>query len=337
MKALVLTEPHHAEVQDVEPPVPAADEVLVDVTLAGICGTDIELFTGEMQYLHTGYAKYPLRIGHEWMGTVSAVGTDVDPSWLGRRVTGDTMVGCGKCRRCATGYQHVCEYRFELGVGGGRPGALAEKVSLPLRALHALPDEVSDAAGALVEPAANSFRAAAAANVQPGQRALVMGPGTLGLLCAMFLQARRVETHLLGRSEERLQFARSLGIENAWINETLPRRPWDAVIDASSAAQLPARAVELVEPGKRVIYLGIAAAPSLVDTRDLVLSDITAVGVLSGSPVIPQTIESFASGEVDPAPLIAATIPLDQLPDVLAGARPANAGPGPKIHVTTRQ
>ena len=89
MKALVVTGPGHAEVQDVPAPEVVPGEVVVDVQRAGICGTDVEFFTGEMQYLHEGLATFPIRIGHEWMGTVSAIGEGVDPSWLGRRVTGD--------------------------------------------------------------------------------------------------------------------------------------------------------------------------------------------------------------------------------------------------------
>ena len=99
MKALVITGPGHAEIQDVPAPELVAGEVVVDVQRAGICGTDLEFYSGEMQYLHEGLAEFPIRIGHEWMGTVSAIGDGVDASWLGRRVTGDTMLGCGVCRR----------------------------------------------------------------------------------------------------------------------------------------------------------------------------------------------------------------------------------------------
>ncbi|NKF33447.1 alcohol dehydrogenase catalytic domain-containing protein, partial [Pseudomonas sp. BGM005] len=90
-----------------------------DVARAGICGTDVEFYTGEMQYLHEGFAAYPVRIGHEWMGRVSSVGAEVDASWVGQRVTGDTMLGCGVCERCRGGFHHVCEFRQELGVRGG--------------------------------------------------------------------------------------------------------------------------------------------------------------------------------------------------------------------------
>ncbi|GAA1918396.1 alcohol dehydrogenase catalytic domain-containing protein [Microbacterium aoyamense] len=334
MRALVITAPHRAEVQDVDPPIAAPGDVVVDVQRAGICGTDIELFTGEMQYLHDGVTTFPVRIGHEWMGTVSAVGEGVDASWVGRRVTGDTMQGCGVCRRCLTGRQHVCAFRGELGIRDGRPGALAEQVAVPVCSLLALPDTVDDTAGALVEPGGNAFRSVEAAHLAPGDRVLIAGPGTIGLLCAMFARAAGAEVHLLGRSERSLAFARSIGFENAWADAELPALEWDAVIDASNAPAMPSRAVRLVEPGKRVVYVGLAGTRSELDTRELALADVTAVGILSASPGLAGTIDAYAAGAVDPRPLVAATVALDELPAILAGQRPTSAGPGPKFHVT---
>lgn len=334
MRALAITGPGRAEVQDVPEPAAVPGEVVVDVARAGICGTDIEFFTGEMAYLHTGYAEYPIRIGHEWMGTVSALGDGVDRSWLGARVTGDTMLGCGRCRRCGQGLQHVCEFRDELGIRNGRPGALAERVAIPATSLRRLPDDIDDAAGALVEPGGNAFRAVAGAQLTAGDRCLVLGPGTIGLLSAMFARAAGAEVHLLGRSERSLAFARSLGFDGVWTEEEVPDLPWDAVIDASNAPHLPAKALDLVEPGKRVVYVGLAGSPSLLDTRDLALKDVTAVGVLSASPGLSGAIDAYASGAVDPRPLVAATVALEELPAILAGERPHGAGPGPKFHAT---
>ncbi len=333
MRALVITGPHRAEVQDVAPPEPGEGQVVVDVQRAGICGTDVEFFTGEMAYLHSGHAEYPIRIGHEWMGTVSAVGAGVDDAWLGVRVTGDTMLGCGRCRRCLRGYQHVCEFRHEVGIRGGWHGALAEQVVVPATSLHALPESVDDTMGALVEPGGNAFRAAASADLRPGDRCLVLGPGTIGLLSALFAHAAGAEVHVMGRSERSLSFARSLGFDGVWTQDELPAVPWDAVIEASNAPRLPALALELVEPGKRVVYIGLAGVPSVIDTRDLALRDVTAVGVLSASPGLTGTIDAYASGAVDPRPLVAATLTLDGLAAVLGGERPAGAGGGPKFHI----
>jgi threonine dehydrogenase-like Zn-dependent dehydrogenase len=121
-----------------------------------------------------------------------------------------------------------------------------------------------------------------------------------------------------------------------WAESELPDLPWDAVIDASNAPNLPSRALDLVEPAKRVVYVGLAGSPSLIDTRTLALKDVTAVGILSASPGLAGTIDLYASGEVDPRPLVAATVGLDGAGAILAGDRPTTAGDGPKMHVDPR-
>lgn len=336
MRAFVITGPRRSAVRELPAPAPASGQVIVDVERVGLCGTDVEFFTGEMAYLHQGFAEYPMRIGHEWCGTVSAVGAGVDAAWVGRRVTGDTMLGCGQCRRCRGGWQHVCQDRFEIGIRGGFPGALAEQLAVPASALHALPDAVDATAGAMVEPGGNALRAVLGARVAAGDRVLVTGPGTIGLLAAQFALAEGAEVHLLGVERRSLDFAATLAFAGVWTEDELPDVPWNAVIEASNAVALPALALDLVEPGGRVVYIGLAGSPSLIDTRIVALKDVTAVGVLSASPGLPGTIERYASGAVDPRPLVAATVGLDDVGDVLGGIRPAHAGDGPKIHVDPR-
>ncbi len=336
MRALVITGPGEADIQDVAPPVPRAGEVVVDVERAGICGTDMEFFTGEMSYLHTGQAQYPMRIGHEWTGTVSVLGDGVEPRWLGRRVTGDTMIGCGRCARCRTGRHHVCADRYEIGVRNGWPGALAEQLAVPVSGVHELPGTVDAALGALVEPGANALRAVEGAGLLPGDRLLVLGPGTIGLLAAKMGVALGAEVHLVGLTSTSLDFATSIGFSSVWTQQTLPDLPYDAVIDASNAAALPALAVDLVEPGRRVVYIGLAGEPSLLDTRALALKDVTAVGILGGSDAIGRAIELYASGAIDPRPLVAATVGLDDITAVLAGERRPDWRGAPKIHVDPR-
>ena len=337
MRAFVLTAPLEGAVEEVPAPRAGPGEVVVDVERVGVCGTDVEFFTGEMAYLHQGHAHFPMRLGHEWAGVVAVVGAGVDPAWVGRRVMGDTMLGDGTCRRCLRGHQHVCERRQEVGIRGGRDGALAEQVAVPASSLHALPDTVDAVLGALVEPGGNSLRAVQAADLRAGDRVVVLGPGTIGLLVAMFARAAGAEVHLMGRDHPSLDLARSLGFTAVWIDETLPDLPFDAVVDASNAAHLPARALDLVEPGGRLVYIGLAGTPSHIDTRVLALKDVTAVGILSASPGLDATIEAYAAGAIDPRPLVAATVGLDDVADVLAGRRPAGAGPGPKIHIDPRR
>ena len=336
MRAFVVTGPRQAAVEEVAAPEPGAGEAVIDVERVGVCGTDVEFFTGEMQYLHNGVAAYPVRLGHEWAGTVVAVGDGVDDVWIGRRVMGDTMIGDGTCRRCLRGHQHVCERLSEVGMHGYH-GALAEQIAVPITSLHVLPDAVDAATGALVEPGGNALRAARAAEVGNGDRVLVLGPGTIGLLVAMFLRATGTEVHLMGVTAASLEFARGLGFDNAWSLEDLPDLPYDAVVDASNDATLPALALDLVEPSGRLVYIGLAGAASHIDTRTLALKDVTAIGILSASPALDDTIQAFSAGAVDPRPLVAATVPLDRTGEVLAGWRPPGVGAAPKIHVDPSQ
>ncbi|HEY2277159.1 MAG TPA: zinc-binding dehydrogenase, partial [Streptosporangiaceae bacterium] len=164
-------------------------------------------------------------------------------------------------------------------------------------------------------------------------RLLVMGPGTIGLLAALIARAHGAEVHLLGPDDRSLGFARSLGFGQAWVRDTLPQVPFDAVIDASTGVELPALAAELVEPGGRISYIGLSAEPSLLDTRTLVLKDVTATGILSASGGLAETISLYADGAVDPEPIVAATVGLDEVATVLAGRRPPEWGDAPKVHI----
>jgi threonine dehydrogenase-like Zn-dependent dehydrogenase len=336
MRAFVLTAAREYRVEEVPRPLAAPGEAVVDVERVGVCGTDVEFFTGEMTYLHEGHSSYPLRLGHEWSGVVAAVGADVDPGWVGRRVTGDTMIGDGTCRRCRRGKQHTCDRRHEVGIRDGRPGALAEQIAVPVRSLHTLPPVVDGVLGALVEPGGNALRCARAAQAGPGDHALVLGLGTIGMLVALFLRAQGAQVHLLDPSARARHFARSLGFGQVWSDEDLPLVPFDAVVDASNGPEVPAKALELVEPGGRVVYVGLAGRPSTIDTRLTVLKDVTCVGILSASPGLAATIDAYAAGTVDPRPLVAATVGLDRVGPVLAGERPPEAGRGPKVHVDPR-
>ncbi|MFC4536592.1 zinc-dependent alcohol dehydrogenase [Sphaerisporangium dianthi] len=337
MRAFVITGRGEAAVRDVAPPEPRPGEVVVEVERAGVCGTDVEFYTGHMSYLHTGQAAYPVRIGHEWSGVVRALGDGVESSWLGRRVTGETMLGCGRCERCASGRRHVCADRYEVGIRNGWPGALAERLPVPVTALHPLPGGMDPALGALAEPGGNALRAVRGAALSRGERLLVMGPGTIGLLAAQIAEAQGAEVHLLGLTGPSLDFARSLGFANAWTRETLPGLRYDAVIDASNAPALPALAVKLVEPGRRVVFIGLSSEPSLVDSRAVALKDVTVVGVLSAFGGMAEAIGLYASGVVDPRPLVAATVTLREVGGVLAGRRPPEWGHAPKIHVDPRR
>lgn len=334
MRAFLVTRSGVGTVEDVPPPEAGSGQVVVDVVRVGICGTDVSLFHSSEAQISRLRNRYPLRLGHEWSGWVSQVGDGVDATWLGRRVTGDTMLGCGDCERCLDGRYYVCEERYEIGVRRGWPGALAEKLLVPVSALHCLPDAVTDEMGALVEPGGNAYRAVAASGAKKGLRVLVLGPGTIGLLAAQFALAAGSEVHVLGRRDAPLSVARSLGVHGAWKRDQLPSLTWDAVIDATDAPSMPQFALDSIEPGRRVVFVGIADEPSPVDSRVFAYKDVTAVGILGGSLGLDPTIAAYESGAVDPTPLIVATVRLEEVAQVLNGWRPGAAnGKGTKVLV----
>ena len=331
VRALVITGPGSARVSEVEDPVPSAGQVVVDVRRAGICGTDVELFTGQLAYFGQGKTRFPVRPGHEWCGMVSAVGPEVPDEWLGVRVTGDTMLGCGRCARCLAGRRHVCADRYEVGIMGGWPGALAERVVVPAWSLHRLPDALDDRSGALVEPGGNAWRAASAAGAGPGRRVLVCGPGTIGLLTTAFAAAAGAEVHLLAVDDGRRSLASSLGATGYWTTDDPPPGTYDAVVDATDDHRVPALALTLAEPAGRVVFIGVAGTPSLIDSRDLVLGDLTAVGILGASAGLAPAIEHYADGRVDPSALVSVTVGLERAAEALAGQ--VSTGTGTKIHI----
>ena len=333
VRAIVIERPGSARIRQVDTPVPGPGQVVVDVHRVGICGTDMELFTGELAYFAQGKSRFPLCPGHEWCGVVSAVGAGVGEAWLGERVTGDTMLGCGRCRRCESGRHHVCANRHEIGIMGW-PGALADKVLVPAGSLYRLPVTVDDRAGALVEPGGNAQRAAAAAGAGPGMRVLVWGPGTIGLLTAAFAGAAGAQVHVVGLDSRRENLAKRFGAARYWTLNDLPPERYDAVIDCTNDETVPALALSHVEPAGRMVYIGVSHAVSAIDTRDLVLNDITAVGILGASAGLASAIEHYADGRVDPGALADVVVGLDRAVEAFEGR--LDAGPGTKVHIDPR-
>ncbi len=336
MKAFVVHAPGQSTIEEVDEPIAGSGEVVVQVTRAGVCGTDVEFFNGDMAYFQTGEARYPMRLGHEWCGIVTSVGQDVDKKWIGKRVTGDTMLGCQRCQRCLRGLQHVCAARFEIGIRNGWPGALAEKLKIPAFALHPLSDSIDDTVGALIEPGGNALRSAQASEAAPGKKILVWGSGTIGLLTAQFAIAMGAEVHVIGIDPQTLLLAKDLGAHAVHHDITQLDSGYDAVVDATNSSSIPSEALEVVEPGGRVVYIGVSGEASNLDTRSLVLKDVTAVGILSASPGLRGAIDFYSRREIDPRSVVAATVGLDQTALILSGKRPDDCGIGPKFHIDPR-
>ena len=333
MRAYVITSPQVGSVVEVSEPTIGAEDLLIRVERAGICGTDVEFFNGDMSYLASGEAHFPLRIGHEWCGRVVAVGNSVDSAWIGKFVTGDTMLGCQRCDRCRSGFQYLCAERDEVGIRRGFAGALAEMLVIPSFAVHELPNDMDPALGAMVEPTGNALRAVDATHVEKGERLLIFGPGTIGLLCALIAHSRGVEVHLVGVDEKSLNFARQFGFAGVHSIHSVPTMTIHSIIDATYGDGVPALALEMIEPGRSIVLIGIAGVPNLIDSRIVVLKDLTLTGILSASPGLSGAIEILSKGVIDPRPLIAGVVSLEETSAVLSGNRSGVKGDGPKIHI----
>jgi threonine dehydrogenase-like Zn-dependent dehydrogenase len=216
----------------------------------------------------------------------------------------------------------------------GWPGALADKVLVPASSLHRLPALVDDRAGALVEPGGNAQRAAAAAQAGPGKRILVCGPGTIGLLTAAFARAAGAEVDVLAIDPRARELAATFGVSRYWTAAERPAGTYDAVIDCTGARAVPSSVLTLVEPAGRVVYIGVSAEPSLIDSRDLVLNDLTTVGILGASAGLATAIEHYADGRVVPGDLVHVVVGLEGAVEALAGR--LNPAPGVKIHIDPR-
>ena len=250
------------------------------------------------------------------------------------------MLGCGHCEYCVAGHQHVCPDRFEVGIRDGWAGALAEQVLIPTRFAYEIPEHVSVTAAALVEPGGNALRAVRAAEHRSrAQRCSCSAPGRSGCSppSSRWRPAPRCTSAESARAPSRSpapSACRTRGSSTS--SSTAHANRFDAVIEATSNERMPALSVRLAKPAGRVVYIGLSSTPSLVDSREIVLKDITAVGILSASPGLAGAIESFAGGAVVPDAIVSEVVALEEVPDRLEGRRGADAGPGPKVHVDPR-
>lgn len=333
MRAFVIDGPMSGTVREVPEPTASGDGVVIEVGTVGLCGTDVELFAGTMPYFSRGVLTYPVRPGHEWAGTVLEVGDRVTSVRPGDRVTGDTFVGCGACELCRAGRHHLCAAHEEIGVRDGLPGALAERIAVPEVALHRIPSGMSSATGAFTEPGSCALRGVRAARARAGAEVLVWGTGTLGLLAAQFARASGASVCVAGIVPGQLELAERLGFDDVSLPDELGHRCFDSVIEATGSGTVPERALRHVCPGGVLALLGVAPKPGALDANWLVLNDITAVGVLGGSQCIDDTIDLLRGDEVDVGPMIAVTVGLAEVADMLRHGCKISGTSAPKVHV----
>jgi L-iditol 2-dehydrogenase len=331
MRAVVLRGPGEYGVEEVSVPQAGLMEALCRVDTCFICGTDPHIIRGD----YPGFwpKGYPFIPGHEWSGTVVALGPGAAGfAWrIGDRVAGTSHAGCGYCRMCRTGRYNLCENygneeRGHRQYGHYSPGAYAEYVVHSIRSLTKVPSALSLEEAALLDPASIALHTIKRSMLAPGDTVTIIGPGPMGLLvllCARAMGADRVI--VVGRGE-RLATAKRLGAEAidytvsdpvAAVQETTCGGS-DVVIECAGAPTTLAQALAMVRKGGRVAAIGIPLQDASLPVRKLVLDEISLHGVRANQNTCEEILPLLVSRRVDPRPLITHRFPLQAFAEALA-------------------
>lgn len=330
MKAAVLRAPRLIRAEMVPDPAPGPGDVLVRIRAAGLCGTDYRIWSGDRR------VRYPLILGHEFIGDVVAVGPRVDRVRAGDRVAVEPNWGCGGCDLCREGCGNLCLGRTAVGID--RDGGFAELAVLPEGACWPAPPGVPDAVLLFTEPLAVVTRAVARATPRAGETAAIVGAGTLGLLALQLLRARGCRVLVVGRTDRRLALARDLGADVTAVGpgeETLAaaralsgRDGVDLAVETAGTAQaveLAAGRPGFVRPGGRVVLTGLPHEPARIDFFWIVRREIDIRGSMIYRDEFGEAIAALASGAVRVERLLTHRFPLAAVDAALAAHRSPEA------------
>ena len=322
MRAVEIAEDRSLRAVERTDPQPATGEVVVDVARCGICGSDLHLRPSPA-------VPVGAVMGHEFSGRIAALGDGVADRWsVGDRVAVYPFVPCGECLMCRAGHPHVCMQAAVTGIGlGARQGAYAERIAVDASTLFALPAAVGDDAGALVEPFAVALHGLAIAATDPGEPALVIGAGPIGVMTALALRARGVERVLVvERNEHRAERIAALGFEafglenvHMAVLETLDGAPPPAVFECAGNPAALGLALELVRPKGRVVALGVLEEPVEVSQLVLLIKEAEIRGSFCYTrDDFAAAIELIGAGALPVDRLVTATVDLERAEEMFA-------------------
>jgi threonine dehydrogenase-like Zn-dependent dehydrogenase len=329
MRAAVYEGEGRLVVRDVPDPVPAPDEVLIEVEACGVCGSDVQIINVPPGHPSTP----PVIIGHEFVGRVRAVGSAVRDVGIGSRVVVDPDPKCGACSSCRAGRPANCLNIVALGVH--RDGALASLVTAPASSAYPISEELPSELAALVEPLACVVNGTNRAALRPGESVVVFGAGAIGcLFIAVFRASGAGRIVAIEPSPARGPVARAVGADvvltpDEWVAqraEILPSGA-DVVVDAVGSV-LPG-AIEAAAMGGRVVVFGMNGnARPPVHQVEIVEKGLSILGSYISNFTFPAAIRLVESGELNLAPMITATVPLEQ---TLEGISRLRAGDAVKV------
>ncbi|GAA3360285.1 MULTISPECIES: zinc-binding dehydrogenase [Saccharopolyspora] len=303
-RAVVIDRPGELRVAAADPVEPGPGEALVRIAWSGICGSDRELFTGGRP---DGFVRYPVVPGHEWSGTVLAVGPDVPADYLGHHVVGEGFRGCQSCDACRRGENNLCTTGYAE-TGFTSPGAWCDHLLLPARLLHVLPPEADLRAAAVLEPAACVGEACLRLGGVAGERVAVVGGGSLGLLGAQLLGATGpAELVVVEPRAGREELAEACGATAVLTPLEAVRRcgRFDAVLETAGTPGAAHLATRLARRGGRVALTGLPPESDSLVTARLVSAQLT-LHTVFGAPSRAWThvVRLFTAGVLDPGRII---------------------------------
>ncbi len=329
MRAAVFEGEGRLVVKDVPDPVPGPEQVLIEVEACGVCGSDVQIIN-----VPPGHpSSPPVIIGHEFVGRIRAVGSAVRDVPIGGRVVCDPDPKCGACDSCRAGRPANCTNIVALGVH--RDGALARYVTAPANSVYAISDAVPAELAALVEPLACVVNGTNRAAIRPGESVVVFGAGAIGcLFIAVFRASGAAKIVAVEPSPDRAPVAKAVGADvvltpDEWAarrTELLPAGA-DVVVDAVGSV-LP-QAIEAAGMGARVVIFGMNGnARPPVHQVEIVEKGLAILGSYISNFTFPAAIRLVESGQLDLAPMITATIGID---DTAAGIARLRSGEAVKI------
>jgi len=315
VRAFVVDESQRAGVREWPEPVVATDEVLVRPIRVGLCGTDLELIDATID---PAYVRYPLVLGHEWVGRLGKAITSIGPA--GTLVVVEGVVPDGVCEACRRGESNLCSIYEEIGFT--RPGALATFVSVPTFLVHRIEDSVEVDDAVLVEPMAVVWRALTRVPLREGLRVAVIGDGTVALLAAHLVQTfSPTSTTLIGRRVEQAELARRAGADEF---VTATSKEFDLVIEAAGSGDAVSSALDHCARGGMVILLGLPPHGTTVRFApdDLVNNDQIIQGSFSYTRrAFADVVDRLNAGTLRPGFLVTHRFSLDEVDAAVATLR----------------
>jgi len=313
MRALVYIGPDQLEVQEVTAPVPGDGEALVRVKYAGICGTDLHLWHGEMSAV-----RAPVVVGHELVGEV--VEDTTGQYEAGQRVAVEPLLVCGTCLACRSGSSHVCRTLRVQGVHAD--GGAAEFLRTPTHRLHPIPDGLSWEAAACTEPTSVAVHMVRRAGIELGDTVLVLGGGPIGFLVASVARATGVRRVVVSEvSQSRLAHCRKAGLETidalqqdpiAVIRDLTDGEGADVVVEAVGHPATVAQMVAACRVRGRVLVGGIGGVAPPVDLSAVVFKEVTLIGSrVYESRDMATALHLLGTGAVNVEGLVTRTVPLE--------------------------